>query len=286
MMPSLKLSQILGLLLKLSVCRRALSALLLALFTIQVQAQDNVGDDSTIIYPASYFVEWRPITAQDMLDRIPGLNVSRGGGPSGGNASRGGRGLGSGGGGTEILINGKRTAGKNNTSQGQLDRISSDQVDRIEIIRGTSGELDVRGSTQIVNVVLFEELSNTSLSFEANMDYYQDTESKPGGSLAYSGQAGDLNFLFSASAEPRYDHRELEESSILPDGSPNDTIEEDRIRRQTTYTLSTNLDYQLSEKSSVRFNALYADDDNPTSIDRVSTVRRVGATIHFVERDD
>jgi len=254
----------------------------------RVQAQDNVGDESTIVYPASYFVEWAPVTAQDMLDRIPGLNVQRGGGggPPGGNASRGGRGLGSGGGGTEVLVNGKRMAGKNNTSQGQLDRISSDQVDRIEIIRGTSGELDVRGSTQIVNVVLFEELSTSSLAFEANMDYYQDSESKPGGSLAYSGQTGGLNFLFSASAEPRYEHRELEERSILPDGSPNDTIEEDRIRQQTTYTLSTNLDYQLSGKSSVRFNALYADDDNPTEIDRVTINRRDGANIPYVEREE
>ena len=266
---------------------RGLAIVLLGLLAASAQAQDNVGDDSTIVYPASYFVEWRPITAQDMLDRIPGLNVSRGGGgPPGGNASRGGRGLGSGRGGTEILINGKRTAGKNNTSQGQLDRISSDQVDRIEIIRGTSGELDVRGSTQIVNVVLFEELSNTSLAFEANMDYYQDTESKPGGSLAYSGQTGDLNFLVSASAEPRYDHRELEEHSILPDGSPNDTIDEDRIRKQTTYTLSTNLDYQFTDKSSVRFNALYAEDDNPTAIDRITTDRRDGVNVPYVERED
>ena len=51
-------------------------------------------------------------------------------------------------------------------------------MDYIELIRGTSGELDVRGSTQIVNVVLYEQLSNTSLAFEANMDYYQDTEAK------------------------------------------------------------------------------------------------------------
>ena len=266
---------------------RGFVILLLVVFVTQAQAQDNVGDDSTVVYPAAYFVEWAPVTAQDMLDRIPGINVQRGGGgPPGGNASRGGRGLGSGRGGTEILINGKRTAGKNNTSQSQLDRISSDQVDYIELIRGTSGELDVRGSTQIVNVVLYEELSNTSLAFEANMDYYHDTEAKPGGSLAYSGQTGDLNFLVSASAEPRYDHRELEEFSILPDGSPNDQIDEDRIRKQTSYTLSTNLDYQMTDNSSVRFNALYAENDNPTSIDRTTTDLRQGVNAPYIERED
>ena len=94
-----------------------------------VNAQDNVGEDSTVVYPANYFNEWTPVTAQDMLDRIPGLS---GGGSSYSGvagASRsyrrgGGRGFGGGSRGTEILINGKRTAGKNNSTGGQLTRIT------------------------------------------------------------------------------------------------------------------------------------------------------------------
>jgi len=239
-------------------------------------AQDNLGDDSTITYPASYFAEYAPVTAQDMLNRIPGMESSAGGsnnrgGSQSGNASRGGRGLGSGGGGTQILINGKRTAGKNNSTQSQLVRINADQVDHIEIIRGTSGDLDVRGSTQIANIVLYEQLSNTSISYDVNTDYYADGEAEPGGSVTYGGQTGDLNFLFSAVAQPRYDHRVSHEESILPDLSANDYIKEDRIREQTAYTLSTNLDYQFSASSSVRFNALYGENDDPTTVDRFTT---------------
>ncbi|MCB1670205.1 MAG: TonB-dependent receptor plug domain-containing protein [Gammaproteobacteria bacterium] len=252
---------------------------------LQLRAQETTGEDSTVVYPASYFAEYLPVTVQDMLNRIPGVNV-QGGGPRGSNASRGGRGLGSGGGGTEIMINGKRTAGKSNNSQSQLDRISADQVDYIEIIRGTSGELDVRGSDQIINVVLLEALSNTSLSYEANMDYYHDSEARPGGSMSYSGLTGDLNYLFSASAEPRYQHRELGEHSVLADGSPNDLIDEDRITEQTTYTLSSNLDYQFTERSSARFNALYQQDDNPVDIDRTTIDVRNGAYDPYVERED
>ena len=111
-------------------------------------AQDNVGDDSTILYPFSYFTEFAPRTALDMLNRIPGMTMSStnsrgsrssGGRSSGGsftNVSRGGRGLGAGNNGIQILINGKRTAGKNNDTQSQLQRIDADQVDYIEIIRG------------------------------------------------------------------------------------------------------------------------------------------------------
>ena len=45
-----------------------------------VNAQDNVGDESTVIYRADYFAEFNPITAQDMVDRIPGVGGATGSG--------------------------------------------------------------------------------------------------------------------------------------------------------------------------------------------------------------
>jgi hypothetical protein len=259
--------------------------------TVQsVSAQDNVGEDSTVVYPASYFAEFNPVTAQDMLDRIPGVGTATGGGGRGFGGSRqgggnGGRGLG-GGSGSQIIINGKRTAGKNNQTSGQMARITAEQVDYIEIIRGTSGELDVRGSSQVVNVVLFEELSSNSLSFEANMDRYLDHDTQPGGSLAYSGQNGALNYVLSAVAEPRYDHRVSKESSVLGDFSLNDEVREERIREQTSYDLSVNLDYEINLKSSARFNALYSQNDNPTDVLRYTTNLRVSPSTTDIEREE
>jgi len=248
-------------------------------------AQENEGIDSTVVYPASYFAEYAPVSALDMVNRIPGMNVSSRGGSSGRSPRSGGRGLGSGGNGTQILINGKRTAGKNNNTQNQLMRINADQVDYIEIIRGTSGDLDVRGSTQIANIVLYEQLFDSSLSYEVKADYYADDKSKPGGSLSYGGQTGSLNYLFSASAEPRYMHRESEETSVLGDFSPNDEIIEDRIRQQTSYTFSTNLDYQISDNSSARFNALYAENNDPTKVFRQTTDLIGGVNLPYWERE-
>lgn len=259
------------------------AAIMLASNTL---AQETAADDTTVVYPAAYFAEYQPVTADDMVNRIPGIKVNEEGPTRPGNVSRGGRGLGSGGGGTQILINGKRTAGKNNNSQNQLVRISASQVDYIEIIRGTGGELDVRGSNQIVNVVLTEQLATTSLSYEVNMEQYDDSRTEPGGSLSYGGQNGALNFLLSASAVPRYEHMRMREYSILGDFSPNDTVREDRIREQTTYTVSGNFDYQLSDRSSLGFNALYADDDNPTEVERLTTNLRNGANTSYRERED
>ncbi len=261
---------------------RSLSILSAAIFVAiagsNTVAQDNIGDDSTVLYSAEYFQEFAPVTALDMVNRIPGVNVGGGGGGGGPqNASRGGRGLGGGGGGIEILINGKRTAGKNNNTQDQLARITAGQVAHIEIIRGTGGDLDVRGSTQIANIVLFEELNASSFSYELNADYYADDKSLPGGRLTYGGQAGRLDYLFNVQAEPQYDHQESYEDSILGDFAPNDIVVEDRIRDQTRYTLSTNLDYEIGANTSARFNALYSQNDNPTTVDRATIDIRNGA---------
>lgn len=266
-----------------------LSALLSSSQTLV--AQDLTDNETTVTYPAEYFTEYAPVSARDMLDRIPGVGNTTGGGPatfggfSGGGGGGGGRGFGSGGGASEILINGKRTAGKNNATGAVLERITAQQVAYIQLIRGTSGELDVRGSGQVINVVLNEELDASSISWEVNTDYYRDGHTQPGANASYSSQIGALNIVLSAVAEPRYDHEESQEFSVLGDFSPNDFITEDRIREQTTYDVAANLDYQISEISSARFNALYSQNDNPTSVFRTITDYRTVPNGLTLERE-
>jgi hypothetical protein len=250
---------------------------LTSVFSSLASAQQTGGDDSTVVYPASYFTEWAPNTAQDMLDRIPGQENAGprgGGGPPGGfggNPASGGRGLGSGDGGTQILVNGKRTAGKNNATSGLLGSIAANQVREIQIIRGTSGELDVRGSGQVVNVVLFEELSSTSISYQAQMEYVQDDTIQPNGSVSISGMNGAFNYLLSLERRAGYRQSLANESSILGDFSPNDIVLEDRIQDSPNNELSLNLGYEINPNSSVRFNALYGINDGETTVDRVTT---------------
>ena len=245
-----------------------------SLFSSIATAQQSGGDDSTVIYPADYFTEWAPNTAQDMLDRIPGQENAGprgGGGGPGGNPASGGRGLGSGDGGTQILVNGKRTAGKNNDTSGLLGSIAANQVREIQIIRGTSGELDVRGSGQVVNVVLFEELSSTSISYEARMEYVQDDTIQPNGSVSISGMSGGFNYLLSLERQARYRQSLSNESSVLGDFSPNDQVLEDRIQDSPNNELSLNLGYEINPDSSIRLNALYGINDGDTTVNRVTT---------------
>ncbi|MDP6651716.1 MAG: hypothetical protein QGF90_06360 [Gammaproteobacteria bacterium] len=234
-------------------------------------------DEATVTYPNSYFAEYAPVTAKDMLDRIPGVGSTTGGGSSssggfrGGGGGGGGRGFGSGSGSSEILINGKRTAGKNNQTSAILDRITAEQVNYIQLIRGTSGELDVRGSGQVVNIVTFAELSNSALQYQINADHQDDGHFQPGANLSYSNRIGGLDLVLSAVAEPRYGHEESEEDSVLGNFAPNDRVVEERTTEQTSYDLTANLGYEFSERTSARFNALVSQNDSPTETERSTT---------------
>lgn len=259
----------------------------LFLYSGIVISQENIDDESTVVYPASYFAEWSPVTAQDMLDRIPGLDMgsmssfsrsSRGSSRSSGRGSSGGsggRGFGGGNRAIEILINGKRTAGKNNSTDRQLSRIISNQVDRIEIIRGTSGDLDVRGSGQVINVVLYEELSAASLQYDFGAEHSPDNTIKPRAEVSYNGQMGGLGFQTSVRGYDPLFYTQSREYSMLGDFSPNDEIREIRRRDPRGGGFSTNFDYEINSRSSARFNATWTEGTHTSDTRRTTTDLKV-----------
>lgn len=216
---------------------------------------------STIVYPASYFEQYAPVSANDMLRRIPGISLALqgGGGPRNHGNSRG---LGSGS--NQILINGKRVAGKSNQGKDAIDRISASQVERIEIIRGTSAELDVRSAGPIINVVLREGISQNTLSWKAEVRLHEDNTVRGGGSVSYSGKMGDLQYLGSIEVEPRYENRVRHELSVNPDLSPNDRIAESAVRKQMNYTLNGNVIYAITPNDEARLNVLARRSNPPT----------------------
>lgn len=213
--------------------------------------------DSTVIYPASFFQPYNPVSVNDMIDRIPGVTLSSNNG--------GGRGLGSGG---DLLINGQRLAGKENSPRDQLSRIAAREVERIEIIRGSSGELAVRGSGQVVNIVLQEADTRASTSVEVSSDFHREDQTfDPGLSLSHSRQTGNFSALFNLQADPQYLHEQRLENSYAADLTPEESMRESKVRDRTNYQASTTMGYSLDQHR-MQLNALYGTSDHPVDIDR------------------
>ncbi len=222
----------------------------------QIAGLEDTTDDSTIVYPASYFAEFLPVSVNDMLNRIPGINLAMGRGGSGGGrgGNRGRRGLGSGEG--EVLINGQRITGKNSGGRDQLNRISADQVDYIEIIRGTSEDIEIRGGGQVVNIVLLDVLSTSSTTVEIRSDRSRDGTVDTGGQLSRGGQSGDLNYLLHFEASPRYNASQSEEFSYDPDYNLREVRYENQIRDELEYQISGNMGYRFDGQV-LQLNGLY-----------------------------
>lgn len=259
------------------------SAVLFSLLPTLALAQDEAEDDATITYPASYFAEYGAVSVNDMLNRIPGIGLALEGNQVPRFGQQNARGLG---GSSQVLINGKRLAGKANEASSQLDRIAANQVDYIEIIRGTSGDLDVRNSGQLVNIVLLESQSTSSLSAELGMTHFHDGTVKPLGSFSYSGQAGQVDYLLSADVTSGYEKQESFEISTLGDHSLNETRAFDRYREQTSYRLNSNIVYQPTAADRVAFNVLYGESNPPSKLLRTITDYQSDPVSVSFERED
>ena len=227
----------------------------------------ETASDATVTYPAEYFAQFNPYSVNDMLQRIPGISLARSGSRS--QSRGGGRGLGAGG--EQVLINGRRIAGKSNEGDSQLSRIPASEVRYIEIIRGTSGELDVRGGTQVINVVLNDALSSVSFAYEVNMDRALDGTLIPGGKIAATGQYGALNYFLSAEREPRYDFRDGFESAFDRSGDLAETVNRDETTDGWPISLTANFGYEFSPTDTANLNFSWTGNDVEYDTDRVIT---------------
>ena len=101
------------------------------------------AERGVIAYPPSFFAEAKPISAYDMVLRVPGFSFDKG--------AVGVRGLAGASG--NVLIDGQPPNSKNDALDDILKRIPATSVERIELIRGGAPGIDMEGRTILANVV-------------------------------------------------------------------------------------------------------------------------------------
>ena len=243
----------------------ALIAACAFIFSQGLRGQPNLpqvsSDQSAVVYPASYFADFYPVSANDMLNRIPGIGLALRGGSSG-------RGLGAGEG--EVLINGQRTTGKNNEGRDQLNRITADQVEYIEIIRGTSENMDIRSGGQVVNVVLIDNASRSSTTIETTTRQSGDGTFDSGGQISLSGQRTDIDYIVNLEADPGYRYWDSDEFTYDKDGNLIGAEKQDVSRDETEYSGNVNLGFNMS-RSVLKLNGLFEQRGaSPTDRERIT----------------
>ena len=166
--------------------RERMFAALVAAMTGLAQAADGEIKGEQVAYPASFFVQFAPQTALDMVERLPGFSIDSGADVRGFGGAAG-----------NVLIDGRRPSSKSGGLSDALSRIPASQVKEIVLIRGAeTGE--AQGQSLVANVIRSGETD--AGSWELAAERSGDGKVYPQGSLSYSTTLGSWSADFKANA--------------------------------------------------------------------------------------
>ena len=166
------------------------------------------GNGCVISYDAAFFNRYNPVTALDMLRNLPGFQIDNG------DDSRG-----FGGAAGNVLINGERVAAKSETASDALARTPVASVERIDLIRGQTGGLDLRGQSVVANVVLSADAGGAAAWQARTIVNLPSPGAFPFGRLSYSDKAGPLSYTIGGEVERLQFRFEAEERLLDGDGA-------------------------------------------------------------------
>lgn len=219
-------------------------------FNVEAQEAQSVAagsgrtvsaDGTKTTYEASYFKQYSPLSLNDMLQRIPGASISDSVAEEERRGLRGNE--------DAILINGQQITGKDSGGASALQRISAVQVERIEILRGSSSE--VQSTTQrIINVILREDAGDTLTITAALPNYTNDGSARPIVSMTYAVNEPNRNYSIGFNTNPIY--RPWRRTKITSDLLGQDILSSVESEQHDRYTIQSNGRYEQTFDSGSR----------------------------------
>jgi outer membrane receptor for ferrienterochelin and colicins len=217
---------------------------------------------TTQVYDRAYFSAYDLSNAEDMLRRIPGVAAVL-------DSSRTSQARGLGAGSEQILIDGKRMASKSDGAAAALRRIPASSVERVELIRGSTDEVQSEGL--VVNVVIkpgvaLGGVGNFELVYRLSDKGWSDAD----GLISWSDSRGRLSYVVA------FENAAWSPLGLVPNSGPNDwtirtrderyfypsgAVQELRPQRwkreQERNTFTAQTTYDLGGGDTLRANLLY-----------------------------
>lgn len=163
--------------LEILICLSLSCSLVSAQDTLPPAAGDSQQTSSIQSYPRSYFDRFNPQTSADLIARLPGFTLDagddlRGFGNTAGN----------------VLIDGERPSSKSGGIEDALRRIPANQVERIEVIRGSAGSSEAAGQAVVANIIRRE--GATAASWELELERAASGTYYPAGEITLAKDVG------------------------------------------------------------------------------------------------
>ncbi|WP_299596432.1 TonB-dependent receptor [uncultured Microbulbifer sp.] len=215
--------------------------------------RDRTDDiNPTLSFDLDFFQRFEPLTVGEMLKRTPGVAFTsdvleydavqlRGM-----NAEY-----------TEVLINGRPIPGQGADRTFFVDRIPSELVERIEIIRSPSADMTSQGVAGSLNVILKDGAKLDGITTRLGSTYYADSEDfRTIGSAAIAHAGEGYDFWLGANIQERYNPKRKTEEYYDEEMLEGYAFEED-TRDGNDSSLNGSVGFQLDDTSELRFNGYY-----------------------------
>lgn len=133
-------------------------------------------------FRADFFVAYAPVTALDMVRRIPGFSIAEGEGRRGFGENAG-----------NVLIDGDRPSSKSDDIFTILSRIPASEVDHIELTEQAGADAETQGQGQVVNVVR-KISAKVSGTYEGRIVAGERFGFQPSGNASATLRRGDTSY--------------------------------------------------------------------------------------------
>ena len=255
---------------------RSLSDIVVVGSRIYRNRTDTIAPELT--YDQEFFQKFEPTSVGDQLKRVPGVSFSSDIGEFDSPALRG---LGAGF--TQILVNGRPIPGAGNDRSVFVDRIPAEIIDRIEIIRSPTADIDSQGIGGTINIILKDGTSlPPGLITRAALLYFPDGKDvfKGSGAISWSGRnkAETVAWSLTVDAQQRYNPKLTRQETFTDDvpGFEDSTTgldlfrpfdrdgsiaverrEELDTRRSFDLSLNGDITFEVGDQSKLRFDGFF-----------------------------
>jgi len=228
----------------------------------RVNARNRVDSTApTLAYDEEYFQRFEPLSVGDMMKRVPGVSFQS---DIGEYAEPSLRGIGSEY--TQVLINGRRVTGGTNDNSVVVDRIPAELVERVEIIRSPSSDIDSQGIGGTLNIILKEGAELSGGIYRVG-GYYNDGETNPSAFLSLGDSSERFEWGTSFNYQERFNRKAASELERAQDGEGGAepafaaVVEDPDERESTDIAWTGDLRLKLAEGREWFAGAFYMDTD-------------------------
>lgn len=247
-----------------------------------------------LVYGQEFFAQFEPVSVGDQLRRVPGVAFTSDIGESDSPQLRGlGQGY------TQVLVNGRPIPGAGNDRTVFVDRIPAEIIDRIEIVRSPSADIDSQGVGGTINIILKDgESLPPGVIARVGATYDVDAgKTRGNGSVSWSGrnEADTVFYSLTLDAQERFNNKDTVQEVFESDSvgfdeevarhgsgrslarfddpassSAIERTEEQDSRDSRDLSFNGDVTWKPSEDSSLRLDAFYLSTDRKEHQDTIN----------------